>query len=55
VIAVSHSAALIEAIARAASQSGTELTAVELIKEFGQTMVADREPLDQPPRRWPKR
>jgi predicted ATPase len=55
VIAVSHSAALIEAIARGASQSGTELTAVELIKEFGQTTVADREPLDQPPWRWPKR
>lgn len=55
VITVSHSAALIDAIARAASQSGTELTAVELVKEFGQTTVAGREPLDQPPWRWPKR
>jgi predicted ATPase len=55
VITVSHSTRLIDAIAQAASQSGTELTAVELVKEFGQTAVADREPLDQPPWRWPKR
>jgi predicted ATPase len=55
VIAVSHSAALIDAVARGASQSEAELTATELIKEFGQTAVAGREPLDQPPWRWPKR
>jgi predicted ATPase len=55
VITVSHSVRLIDAIAQAASQCGTELTAVELIKEFGQTTVAGRTPLDQPPWRWPKR
>jgi predicted ATPase len=55
VIAVSHSAALIDAIARGAAQAGTELTTVELVKEFGQTAVAGREPLNQPPWRWPKR
>ena len=55
VIAVSHSAVLIEAIARGASRSEAELTDVELVKEFGQTTVAGREPLDQPPWRWPKR
>ena len=55
VITVSHSGALIDAIARAASGAETELTAVELVKEFGQTAVAGREPLDQPPWRWPKR
>jgi predicted ATPase len=55
VIAVSHSAALIDAITRAASQSGPEMSAVELVKDFGQTAVAGREPLDQPPWRWPKR
>jgi predicted ATPase len=55
VIAVSHSAALIDASARAAAASGTALTAVELVKDFGQTTVAGREPLDQPPWRWPRR
>lgn len=55
VIAVSHSGALIDAIARGAGQSGAELTDIELVKEFGQTAVAGREPLDQPPWRWPKR
>jgi predicted ATPase len=52
-ITVSHSAALIDAIGQAAP--GVELTAIELIKEFGQTAVAGREPLDQPAWRWPKR
>ena len=55
VIAVSHSTELIAAIARGAGQSGAELTEIELVKEFGQTAVAGREPLDQPPWRWPKR
>jgi predicted ATPase len=55
VIVVSHSAVLIDAIARGASRAETELTAVELVKKFGQTTVADREPLDQPPWHWPKR
>lgn len=48
-IAVSHSGALIDAIGRAAGVAEVELTAIELIKEFGQTAVAGREPLDQPP------
>jgi predicted ATPase len=55
VIVVSHSAALIDAIGQAARDADVELTAIELIKEFGQTTVAGREPLDQPPWRWPKR
>lgn len=55
IIAVSHSVALIEAVAHAARANGTELTAVELVKEFGQTAVAGREPLEQPAWRWPKR
>jgi len=55
VIAVSHSRALIDAISGAAREAGVELTAIELIKELGQTAVAGREPLDQPPWRWPKR
>ena len=55
VIVVSHSRALIDAIGQAARDAGVDLTAIELIKEFGQTAVAGREPLDEPPWRWPKR
>ena len=55
VIAVSHSGALIDAVSRAASQARVELTAVELVKDLGQTLVAGREPLDQPAWRWPTR
>jgi predicted ATPase len=55
VIAVSHSGALIDAVGRAAAATGTGLTAFELVKEFGQTAVAGRRPLDQPAWHWPKR
>lgn len=55
VIVVTHSASLIDALGRAAPQAGTELTAIELAKQFGATMVVGREPLDQPPWRWPER
>jgi predicted ATPase len=55
VIAVSHSGALIDAVGRAAEATGAELTALDLVKEFGQTAVAGRGPLDQPAWHWPKR
>jgi hypothetical protein len=55
VIAVTHSAALIDAVGRAAHHAATELTAIELTKDFGETTVAGREPLDQPAWHWPKR
>ncbi|MBO0834509.1 MAG: AAA family ATPase, partial [Actinobacteria bacterium] len=55
VIAVTHSAALIKAIGDAADRAGIEPTAIELVKEFGETAVAGRESADQPPWRWPKR
>jgi predicted ATPase len=55
VIAVSHSAPLIDAVGRAAQVAETELTAFELVKEFGQTAVAGRGPLDQPAWHWPRR
>lgn len=55
VIAVSHSVGLISSLAGAASAAKLELTTYELVKEFGQTAVAGRDPLDQPPWRWPKR
>jgi predicted ATPase len=55
VIAVSHSGALIDAVGRAAVATSTGLTTFELVKEFGQTAVAGREPIDQPAWHWPKR
>jgi predicted ATPase len=55
VIAVSHAGLLIEAVGRAAHRAGTELSAIELTKDFGETVVAGREPLDAPPWHWPKR
>jgi predicted ATPase len=55
VIAVSHAAPLIDAIAGAAVHSGAELTAIELVKEFGETRVSGQEPLSGPSWVWPKR
>jgi predicted ATPase len=55
VIVVSHARPLIEEIAAASAGARAELTMIELIKEFGQTTVAGREPLDGPPWSWPKR
>jgi predicted ATPase len=55
VIAVSHARTLIDALERAAGEAGIELTAFELIKEFGETRIAGREPLDGPAWVWPKR
>jgi predicted ATPase len=55
VIAVSHSGALIDAVGRTAAVTGTGLTAFELVKEFGQTCVAGRRPIDQPAWHWPRR
>jgi len=53
VVVVSHARLLIEAIS--ALEDEVELTTVELAKEFGETVVAGREPLDGPPWTWPKR
>ena len=54
VIAVSHAAPLIEAVS-AGADAGTELTAIELIKEFGETGVRGLERFDGPSWVWPKR
>jgi predicted ATPase len=55
VVAVSHSAGLIQAVGRAAAVTETELTAFEPVRDFGQTAVAGRGALDQPAWHWPKR
>ena len=54
VIAVSHAAPLIKAVA-AGADAGTELTAIELIKEFGETGVRGLDRFDAPSWVWPKR
>jgi predicted ATPase len=55
VVAVSHSPTLIAALRQAAEEAGTAVSAVELVKDFGETRVGGREPLDGPNWRWPKR
>jgi len=55
VIAVSHSQPLIGALLRATDEAGTAASAVELVKEFGETQISGQDPLDGPNWRWPKR
>ncbi len=55
IIAVSHSQILINALHRATEEAGTLASTIELIKDFGETQVSGREPLDGPAWRWPKR
>lgn len=49
VVVVTHASALAVALARRDAQT------IELVKEFGETTVAGREPLEQPAWAWPKR
>jgi predicted ATPase len=51
VVVVSHSRALVNAL----EAESAELTTIELVKDLGETQVAGRDRLDQPPWRWPKR
>jgi predicted ATPase len=55
IIAVSHSQTLINALQRATAEAGISTSTIELIKDFGETSVAGREPLDGPAWHWPKR
>jgi predicted ATPase len=55
VIAVSHSKALIGALDQATAEAGSPAGTIELVKDFGETRVSGREPLDEPAWRWPKR
>ena len=55
IIAVSHSQTLIHALHRATEEAGIPASTIELIKDFGETRVAGREPLDGPAWHWPKR
>jgi predicted ATPase len=55
VIVVSHSQILINALHRTTEAAETRTSTIELVKDFGETRVAGREPLDGPAWRWPKR
>lgn len=49
VIVVTHAEALVGALRKRSARM------IELVKEFGETSVADQLPLEEPPWRWPKR
>ena len=55
IIAVTHSRALIDALCHVAQGDATEVSTIELTKDFGETRVAGQEILDQPAWHWPKR
>ncbi len=55
VIAVSHASPLLEALATSAGVAGTELTTIELAKEFGETVVVGSDAFDGRAWKWPKR
>jgi len=55
IIAVSHSQTLINALHHATEEAGIPASTIELIKDFGETCVGGRDPLDGPAWRWPKR
>jgi predicted ATPase len=55
IIVVSHSRVLMTAPGRAAHHGGTDLSTIELAKDFGETTVVGQELLSQPAWHWPKR
>jgi hypothetical protein len=55
IIAVSHAQTLINALHHATEEAGIPASTIELIKDFGETRVAGREPFDGPAWRWPRR
>ncbi|HEY2674384.1 MAG TPA: AAA family ATPase [Rugosimonospora sp.] len=55
IVAVTHSRALASALERGAERDGVDLRTIELVKEFGQTTVADQGRLDEPLWYWPTR
>jgi len=55
VIAVTHARILIDVLHRSVPNGGPELSAIELVKEFGETVVSGPEAPAEPSRHWPKR
>ncbi len=54
-IVVSHSAVLIRSLTAAADELGQDFGAVELTKQFGETMIVGQGRFDGPAWHWPKR
>ncbi|MFJ5553541.1 AAA family ATPase [Streptomyces sp. NPDC093225] len=55
-VVVTHARPLADALAAGTRHHRVDLHTIELVKEFGQTLVAGREgPLDEPLWHWPKR
>jgi predicted ATPase len=55
VVVVSHSAPLLQGLARSSGSPGRELTTVELTKELGETAVAGQGSFQRPAWVWPSR
>lgn len=55
VIAVTHSRPFVAALQAGSDESGLDLQAIELVKEFGATPIEGQGPLDEPPWKWPSR
>lgn len=55
IIVVSHAQPLIRALTGTADELGEEVGTVELVKEFGETIIAGQDRFDQPAWHWPKR
>lgn len=55
VIAVTHSRPFLAALQAGSDETGLDLQAIELVKEFGQTAIEGQGPLDEPPWKWPSR
>ncbi|MBB4678274.1 AAA family ATPase [Crossiella cryophila] len=55
VVVVSHARPLIAAIEAGAEETGTDLGAVRLVKDLGETTIEGQGRLDQPSWHWPKR
>jgi hypothetical protein len=45
----------VAALQAGSDESGLDLQAIELVKEFGATPIEGQGPLDEPPWKWPSR
>ncbi|HEY0690342.1 MAG TPA: AAA family ATPase [Kribbella sp.] len=55
VIAVTHSRPFLAALQAGSDESGLDVQALELVKEFGATAIEGQGPLEEPPWKWPSR
>ncbi|MEV6415532.1 AAA family ATPase [Kribbella sp. NPDC051718] len=55
VIVVTHSRPFQAALRAGSDESRLDFRTIELVKEFGQTVIEGQRPLDEPPWKWPSR